>query len=174
MAEDEVQPIVTTEEVSKFPDTITVKTSQVVAYQEGMEKRIRNQVQAINRLLARIAELEQINIRDADEIARLSRAVADEQVLYQEQKALLDRARAERDELLNTFSGMMVWLKDRGVEHTQEGLVWTTTDLPRTDVDVEWHRADLEVPDPENEVREAVSGVLLVGEQRPGKHLAGE
>jgi hypothetical protein len=155
-----------------FGDTITVKTSQVVAYQQRMEKRIRNQAQAINRLLKQIEELEEIQRRDADEIARLSRAVADEQVLYQEQKALLDRARAERDELLSTFSGMMVWLKDRG--HTREGLVWTTTDLPRTDVDAEWHRVDLEVPDPENEVREAVSKVLPVGEQRPGKHLAGE
>lgn len=160
-----------------FADTITVSTAQVIAFQEGMAKRIQRQIDNQNRLLKRVQELEEIERANADEIARLSHAIAQEQLLYTEQKALLDRARAERDELLSTFGGMMLWLKDRGVEHTSEGLVWTTTDLPRTDVDATWDRhIDPDQRDAEDEVREAIPApqVMPLGEQRPGRHLAGD
>lgn len=167
-----VPPII--DPAATFGDTITVSTAQILAYQEGMARRIANQVASINRLLKEREELHAIQARDADEIARLSRAIADEQTLYQEQKALLDRARAERDELLNTFGGMMLWLKDRGVEHTSEGLVWTTTDLPETGVDAEWDRHDDLSVDPEKEITQALPQVMPSGEDRPGRHLAGE
>lgn len=167
MADQEEIPTIV-DPAAMFGQTITVNTAQVLAYQQGMEKRIARQIDNQNRLLARIEELQGINTRDADEIARLSQAIAEEQEMYSEQKVLLDRVREERDELLRTFGEMMAWLKDRGLEHTQEGVVYTRQ-AHSGEVESNWERHADVVVDPEQEVYEA----LPTDEERPGKHLAG-
>lgn len=172
MSDEEAVPTII-DPAATFGDTITVRTAQVLAYQQGTEKRIRRQVENQNRLLAQIEELQGINVRDADEIARLSRALVEEQEMYAAQKVLLDRAREERDELLSTFGGMIDWLKNRGLEHTKEGTVYTREAYPG-EVESTWERhADTATIDPEQEVREALPTTLPTDEERPGKHLAG-
>lgn len=158
-----------------FGDTITVSTAQVIAFQDGMNARIQRQRESIDRLLKRIEDLQAIEIANADEIARLSRAIVEEQEMYQEQKALLDRARAERDELQATFDNLAVWMRGRGAEHTREGEPTVAADgLSQTDISTDWSRHDDLTPDPEDVVRAAIPDPLPVGEARPAKHLAGE
>ena len=180
MSEEEaVSPIVSDADAVKFPDTITVKTSQVLAYQAGTERRIARQVESINRVLGLLEESQQREAAAADEIARLSRALGEEQAMYQDQKALLDRAREERDEVLTTFSEMMTLLKKAGLEfHTREGdQVASMAPKESFSVDPDWDRASDLALDPEAVVdADALTPLpasLPVGEERPGRHLAG-
>lgn len=177
--EEVVEPIASPEDVERFPDTITVKTAQVVAYQQGTERRIQRQREAINRVLGLLEESQQREAAAADEIARLSKALGEEQAMYQQQKALLDRAREERDEVLTTFSEMMTLLKKAGLEfHTREGdIVAATVKKEAFSVDATYDRTSALEVDLEDVVREAIPdpapASLPVGEERPGRHLAG-
>jgi len=161
------------------PDTPTmvVSTERIFAYQTRVEERLNRQKESINRILGLLEDCQQREAAAADEIAHHLEEIGRLTEALRKEEALRLRAEQERDEVLRTFAGMQVWLKDQEVKfHTRDGeTVATKGPIGESySIDPDWDRApDLDV-DPEDVVRNAPSTQVHVGEERPGRHLAGE
>lgn len=162
---------------------VQVKVTDIEAYQERMEGRVRRQRDSIDRLLNMIHDHEKTLRANAAEIARLTGALVEEQQMYADQKVLLDRARDEREKALHVLFEIMTYTQDP--ELTREGEsfnVGRTSTVTKAELVAEPH-----VPlDPETEAvitsmestlenfggLPVVPGVHMpVGEERPTPEL---
>lgn len=154
--------------------TMAIPAGRILDYQARVEKRAQRQVEAINRLLVRIEQLEQVNKEDAAEIARLTGILVERETELADKQVLYDRTAEERNELAATVKSMQEFMSTRDAKHTIDGepishageVVWEhrldrTTPIDEAVLALSEHEADGTQPVTSS------SHELPTGEERP-------